>query len=307
MTFYDLAVTILKETQMPMSQTEIWEYAKSKGYDLELGSQGKTPASTIGALIYVNIRDKKNSPFGQTDTRPKKFFLKDVIQPSKAEQIAQEQSVIVAPASKSSFLEKDLHPFLAYFVRYYLKSYAKTIQHLKSDKRDFGEWVHPDMVSCYFPLDDWKPEVIDFSSAIGNVSIKICSFEIKKELGFYNLRESFFQTVSNSSWAHESYLVAADISNEEDFIDELKRLSTSFGIGIIKLDLHDPDSSEIVFPANNKEYLDWDTINKLSTMNPDFREFLKRIKTDISSQEIRKEKYDKVIDKEALQATIKMS
>jgi hypothetical protein len=42
-------------------------------------------------------------------------------------------------------------------------------------------------------------------------------------------------------------------------------------------------------------------------MNPDFREFLKRIKTDISSQEIRKEKYDKVIDKEALQATIKMS
>ena len=63
MTFYDLAVTILKETQMPMSQNEIWEYAKSKGYDLQLGSQGKTPAATIGALLYVNIRDKKNSPF----------------------------------------------------------------------------------------------------------------------------------------------------------------------------------------------------------------------------------------------------
>ena len=105
----------------------------------------------------------------------------------------------------------------------------------------------------------------------------------------------------------KSYLVAADISDEEDFIDELKRLSTSFGIGIIKLDLHDPDSSEIVFPSNNREYLDWDTINKLSSMNPDFREFLKRIKTDLSSQEIRKEKYDKVMDKETLQTTIKMS
>ncbi len=81
------------------------------------------------------------------------------------------------------------------------------------------------MVGCYFPLDEWKPEVFELSSSIGNVSIRIFSFEIKQELNFNNLREAFFQTVSNSSWANESYLVAAKIQNDEEFSNELKRLS----------------------------------------------------------------------------------
>jgi hypothetical protein len=123
-------------------------------------------------------------------------------------------------------------------------------------------------------------------------------------LTFANLREAFFQTVSNSTWANESYLVAAQIQNDEEFVDELKRLSGSFGIGIIKLNIDDPDSSEIMLPGKIKEYLDWDTINKL-TMNPDFKEFIKRIKTDIQSKEVRKEKYDKVLDKEVLVQTLK--
>lgn len=134
---------------------------------------------------------------------------------------------------------------------------------------------------------------------IASTSIKLFSFELKRELNFSNLRESFFQAVSNSSWANEGYLVAAEIDATDDFLDELKRLSTSFGIGVIKLDRTDPDSSELVFPARSKEALDWDTINKL-TINPDFEAFLKRITNDIKSKEIRKEKYDKVLDKEEL-------
>ncbi len=156
------------------------------------------------------------------------------------------------------------------------------------------------MVGCYFPFDDWRSEVVDFSAAIGNVSIKLSSFEIKKDLNFSNLRESFFQTVSNSSWANESYLVASDISNDEDFLKELNRLSTSFGIGVIKIDIDDPDSTEVLFPAKFKEYLDWDAVNKLASLNPDFKEFLKRMQVDISSKEIRKEKYDKICTMEEL-------
>jgi hypothetical protein len=38
--------------------------------------------------------------------------------------------------------------------------------------------------------------------------------------------------------------------------------------------------------------VDWETVNKLSRMNIDFREFLKRVKIDISSKEVRKELYD---------------
>jgi len=178
------------------------------------------------------------------------------------------------------------------------------IQHSRSDKKEFGEWIHPDMVGCYFPIDDWKPEVVEFSASIGSMAIKLFSFEIKKELAFGNLRESFFQAVSNSSWSHEGYLVAAEISVDEDFHAELRRLSSSFGIGVIKINVEEPDSSEILFPARTSENLDWDTINKL-TMNPDFRDFLKRIKIDILSKEIRKEKYNKVCNQDELVKIIK--
>lgn len=303
-TFLELVKKILEEEKKPLSSEEIWEVAKSKGYDKYVGTQGKTPWATIGAQTYVNIRDKKDSPFIKIDTRPKRFYLRSLIKPGEEQRFIEEQPVSVLPPKRFKYLEQDLHPFLAYYADYYLKAYTKTIQHAKSGKGEFSEWIHPDMVGCYFPLDEWKPEVVDFSSTIGNISIKLYSFEIKRELNFSDLRESFFQTVSNSSWANEGYLVASEISNDEDFRNELKRLSTSFGIGIIKINIDDPDSSEVLFPAKFKEYLDWDAINKL-TINSDFKEFLKRIKIDISSKEIRKEKYDKILKKEELARLVK--
>lgn len=305
MTFLELAKTVLEEIKKPLNANEIWEIALQKGLDKKIGTKGKTPWSTLGAQIYVNIRDKKDSVFAVTETRPKRFYLKALInnQTDLIElQLEETENKIIK--SKPQYYEKDLHPFLSYYGYYYLKCYTKTLNHNKSEKKGFGEWVHPDMVGCYFPLDEWKPEVFELSSSIGNVSIRIFSFEIKQELNFNNLREAFFQTVSNSSWANESYLVAAKIQNDEEFSYELKRLSSSFGIGVIKLDIDDPDSSEIILPSRYKEYLDWDTINKL-TMNSDFKEFLKRIKVDISSKEIRKEKYDKIFSAEDLIKTIK--
>ena len=303
-TFFELAKKILEEEKKPLSSEEIWEVAKSKGYDKYVGTQGKTPWATIGAQIYVNIRDKKDSPFIKIDTRPKRFYLRSLIKTGEEQKFIEEQSVSVLPSKKFEYLEKDLHPFLAFYAYYYLNTYTKTIQHTKSGKGGFNEWLHPDMVGCYFPLEEWETEVVDFSSTIGNISIKLYSFEIKRELDFSNLRESFFQTVSNSSWANEGYLVASKISNAEDFQNELKRLSSSFGIGVIKIDIDDPDSSEVLLPAKFKEYLDWDTMNKLAS-NPDFKEFLKRIKIDISSKEIRKEKYDKILTKEELVRLVK--
>lgn len=81
--------------------------------------------------------------------------------------------------------------------------------------------------------------------------------------------------------------------------NELERLSTSFGIGVIRLDIEDPDSTEIVFPAKSKDAVDYDTVNKL-TFNPDFLDLLKRIKNDIQSREIRCEMYDTVLQKDEL-------
>jgi hypothetical protein len=297
MTFLELAKKIIEEEQKPLSDIEIWELAQTKGYHALVGSKGKTPWRSIGAQIYVSIRDDKNTPFCKATKRPTRFFLRNLQETQEYKPLP--ESVAIIPQPLEAFAESDLHPFLAHYSFHYLKAYTKTIRHSTSHRKEFGEWTHPDMVGCYFPIEDWRPEVIEFSSTIGNVAIKLYSFEIKKELNFANLRESFFQTVSNSSWAHQSYLVAAIISDDEDFLSELRRLSSSFGIGIIKINLERPSSTDILFPAKEKEYLDWDSIDKLA-MNGDFREFLKRVKIDISSQEIRKEKYDKVLTEEEL-------
>lgn len=302
LTFLELARRILSEERHPMTSDEIWRTAVARQYDKLLSTKGKTPWATLGARLYVEVRDAKDSSFVKIGTRPTRFFLRKLMKAGDQELLAQAAEPPASP--KIGYKESDLHPFLAYYASLFLKAHSKTIHHSKSDKKEFGEWVHPDMVGCYFPLDEWRPEVIEFSSTMGSCPLKLFSFELKRALSFGNLREAFFQSVSNSSWAHEGYLVAAEISTDEEFRAELRRLSTSFGIGVIRLDVADPDASEILFPPQTREYLDWETINKL-TMNPDFRDFLKRVKTDVSSKEIRKEKYDKVLEVEELVKTIK--
>lgn len=299
MTFIELAERVLKEEKRPLTANEIWTLATEKGYDKQLNSEGKTPWQTLYAQIYVSAKDNPKTPFAKTDSRPKKFYLKSQATHIDLSETAVTSEPTTIKKKKFEFLEKDLHPFLTYYAYYHLRCYTKTINHSLSSKKEFGEWVHPDIVGCYFPLDDWKQEVYELSSSIGNISIRLLSFELKRELSFGNLRESFFQTVSNSSWANESYLVAAEVSDEQEFRDELSRLSTSFGIGVIRLNLEDPHSSEIIFPAKNREALDWETINKL-TMNADFKEFISTVKIDITSKKIHKKEYDQVHDIETL-------
>ena len=271
--------------------------ARTKGYDKEVGSRGKTPARTVGAQLYVDVRDNSHTQFAKTDTRPKRFVLRSLVETLGVKVLDTAQPPIIA--KKVEYLEKDLHSFVVYYGFHYLKAYLKTIRHNKSDKKEFGEWVHPDIVGCYFPFGDWKDEVVEVSSLMGNPAVKLFSFELKRELNFSNLREAFFQAVSNSSWANEGYLAAAEVSNDDDFNNELERLSTSFGIGVIRIDIDEPDSTEIIFPAKSKDFVDWDTINKL-TFNADFRDLLKRIKIDIQSREIRREMYDSVLSKDEL-------
>jgi len=232
--------------------------------------------------------------------RPARYYLKTLArerQPAELEQAASAETTV---PEQYDYKESQLHPYLAHFVHVQFNAYSKTIRHATSKKTEFGEWVHPDMIAVYYP--DWREEVLNLSQLIG-FAVKLYSFEIKKALSFSNLRESFFQAVSNSSFAHEGYLVAADILTDEDFRSELRRLSASFGIGIIELDIEDPDSSHVLVPARERDALDWDALNKVA-MNKDMQDLLKRIKNDLTTKEIRKEEYDKIFLREELLSSI---
>ena len=295
LTFLKLAEILMIEEKRPLSPMEIWELAKIKGYDKQVGTQGKTPWQTIGALIYINIRDNPKSVFVKIKSKPTKFYLKELVSQDEITKIENKEKNLSQPA-QSKLKERDLHPFLAYYAYTYMLVYTKTIYHEKSNKKSYSQWLHPDMVGVYFPIGEWTSEVLDFSKELGSTALKLYSFELKQQLDFTNLREAFFQTVSNSSWANEAYLVAAEINADEDFRNELKRLSSSFGIGIISLNIEDPDATEVLFPAKYRSELDWDNMNKLANENPDFGDFLVRVRKDFVGNEIWKEQYDKVIE-----------
>ncbi len=299
MKFLELASKVLTETKIPMSATEIWNYATAKGYVANLETSGRTPSATFTARLYGAANDKKNESFDVIGVRPKRFYIPGIT-PKENIKIDAEIDIEAAEPTDTKYLEKDLHCVLAYFIRNWFDAYPKTINHSKSKKKEFGEWTHPDMVACYFPSRHWKTDVHELSQMLGDVQLFFYSFEIKQRLSFGNLRESFFQAVSNSSWAHQGFLVAAEISEEPEFFEELSRLSRSFGIGVIKLNIENPDECEIHQPAEEKDLIDWDMVNKLAVLNDDFRGFLSRVKADVKSEEIRVEWYDKKMEAEEI-------
>ena len=263
LTFLGLAERVIAEEKRPLSPSEIWKVAVVKRYHSMLrAKQGKTPASTLYSAIFTDARQNPETLFVKVGDRPARYYLKTLArqqQPAELEQAASAETMV---PGKYDYKESQLHPFLAHFVHVQFNAYSKTIRHATSKKTEFGEWVHPDMVAVYYP--DWREEVLNLSKLTGGFAVKLYSFEIKKELSFSNLRKSFFQAVSNSSFAHEGYLVAADISTDEDFRSELRRLSASFGIGVIELDIEDPNSSHVLVPARERDALDWDALNKVA-------------------------------------------
>lgn len=247
----------------------------------------------------------------QTSERPAQFFLRKLADKIDIQKVQKQKDNEVAKKEKvetKKFNERDLHSLMvAYgFGDTHFKANLKTIYHETSNKGTKGqnEWIHPDLVGVYFPFKDYKKETLELQSHLTISSIKIFSFELKISLSFVNLREYFFQAVSNSSWANEGYLVAININEDPAFRDELRRLNNAFGIGIIKLNTENVFESEILFPASIKQSIDWDTVNRLANENSDFSDFLKFITEDCKLGKV-KSQYDKVFNLEELTKHIK--
>jgi hypothetical protein len=202
-------------------------------------------------------------------------------------------------AEIKKFHERDLHPLLVAYVYgdSHFRANIKTIFHENSLKNQKGqnEWLHPDLVGVYFPFRDYKSETLDIQNHLSISSIKLFSFELKVYVNFLNLRQVYFQAVSNSSWANEGYLVTLDLDDDPALRDEIRRLNNAFGIGLIKLNAENIYESEILFPARTNTAIDWDTVNRLATENTNFNTFLKLIAEDCKLGKV-KSQYDKILE-----------
>ena len=308
-TFKKLAELVLENAKKPLTPLEIWEAAKQIGLFDKLGTVGKTPWLTISAQIYVDIRDNPKSIFYQYSSRPGRFFLTKFREDFKPEEATLEEDS--KEIIKTKYHERDLHSLLVKFVNSApnFKAQVKTIYHENStrNKKGLNKWLHPDLVGVHLPFLDFDIHTLQVQKELYWTAVRFFSFEMKKELNIGNLRECYFQAVSNSNWANEGYLVTLNIIDEDgDLISELRRLNNAFGIGVIKLNAENINESEIILPAKIKQELDWDTIDLLLKKNGDFKGFMEIVKGDITLGRIaNKNNYDLVIKDEDFEEYVK--
>ncbi|EJG4436937.1 HrgA protein [Campylobacter jejuni] len=275
LTYKELIIEVLKQTKKPLNVSEIWQKALEKGLDKKLSSIGQTPTQTIWNRL---LTDKIN--FLKTSIKPTTFWLKE--RENELLKLDDKNEITNEKQEKNKFHERDLHPLLVKFLYENLdfNLNCKTIYHEQSKKGKGGEdkWNYPDIVGVYFPYDDYEKETITLLENIKQNSYKLFSFELKIALNFSNLKECYFQALSNSSWANEGYLVVLQEIDSE-VLSELRRLNQSFGIGVIKLE-KDISNSQILISAKEKE-LDIQTLNMLINKNPNFKEFIDDINKQI--------------------------
>ena len=180
-----------------------------------------------------------------------------------------------------TYKERSLHRLLS---NYLLNKniLSKTIFRETSNRADQAQkWVHPDMVGVEFNEFQESTTRSLLKAAETKEYIALYSYELKRTIeNDHQLKEYFFQALSNSSWANYGYLVAFEIS--EDVMEEMERLNRSFGIGVIKLSPYKDDTT-ILFPARKNE-LDYYTIDKLCRINTDFKNFITRSTKVINAQ-----------------------
>ncbi len=326
MTYKELSKKVLEQAGKPLSVKEIFEKACEMGLDKELSSIGETPIATLGSQLGERNIKEEDKQFYVARKEGKTFFywLKSrerefppqETPDAKEEDDEQSECSDTAKKQKNSFHERVLHPLLVKFLSEdpNFKLLCKTIRHEKclKDKKGKCEWNYPDIVGVYFPYNKYPPfdkydgETLKFLHHTGQKRHKLFSFELKKELSFSNLKESYFQAVSNSTWANEGYLVVFEI--EDKILGELRRLNQSFGIGVIKLE-SEISNSKILLPAKERE-IDIPTLNMLIEQSPkDFKPFMekinKQIEKGLDTAVDMENFFDEVLDDEAMQKRIK--
>jgi len=192
--------------------------------------------------------------------------------------------------------EHDLYPRLTAFLAAEWGLHSKRIDEKTASNRrgpQGNQWLFPDLVAMEDLTADLHQEVRDWVSEASAKKVRLWAFEVKLLLNRSNVREAFFQTVSNSSWANFGYLVAADIQAGET-VKELRMLSALHGVGVIRLDRENPAESEVLIPARERPEIDWANANRLAVENKDFLGVVKLVRQFHQTGDPRERDWDRL-------------
>ncbi len=218
-----------------------------------------------------------------TEGRPRKYYYTsqtDRDEIATAETGKEDRKPVASVEQATSINEHALYPKLSEYLFSELGVHSKRINEKKSsNNRGPGgnKWLYPDLVGMEDLSREWHQEIRDCVKQYADRKTKLWSFEVKLLVNRSNVREVFFQTVSNSSWANLGYLVAAEIEGRET-IKELLMLTSLHGIGLIRLNAENPTESEILIPAKERSEVDWNTANRLVKENRDFLDYIELVR-----------------------------
>lgn len=250
-----------------------------------------TEAALLGQLVaeiganrpawqrkYPNLRT--------TEGRPRRYYWTDK---SEIEEVRESEDthnalnsnpVTIEPIAAARVLERDLYPMLLEFVSSEVGASAFRINEATASNRrgpGANKWLYPDIVAIEALTSGMNKEVVGALQHSGERRARVWSFEVKRLLNRSNVREAYFQAVSNSSWASFGYLVAAEIEGA-DTLREIQMLYGVHGIGLIEIDMDSPTESILRIPAREKLSIEWSMCSRLADENRDFLSVMKRLR-----------------------------
>ncbi|TFW51796.1 HrgA protein [Bradyrhizobium sp. MOS001] len=223
--------------------------------------------------------EKRYPELRSTETRPRQFYW---TQKTEHDEVVEaEASTRTAPESEKPVPgEHSLYPSAINFLSSEYGVKAFRIDERKSSNAGSSgsnRWLYPDIVGLQSLAQGLNAEVAEAIRASSDRKVKLWSVEVKVLLNRSNVREAYYQSVSNSSWANLGYLAATEIEGAGT-LDELRILFGMHGIGLIKLDPENPSEGEILIPARERLEVEWAMCSRLANENPDFRTFIKKVR-----------------------------
>ena len=216
-----------------------------------------------------------------TESRPRQYYWTEK---SELEEIVEAENAVPSNTVKNGdpgrVLERDLYPMLIQFVGSEFGATAFRIDEgTASNRRGPGgnKWLYPDIVALEALTVGLNKEVVEAVRHSGDRRARLWSFEAKRLLNRSNVREAYFQAVSNSSWASFGYLVAAEIEGS-DTLKEIQMLYAVHGIGLIELDIESPTESIVRIPARERLAIEWSMCSRLADENRDFQTYIRKVR-----------------------------
>ena len=249
-------------------------------------------SAEIGASWRTIVDSNKNIQF--IEVRPRQFYW-EAGNNSNAETVPETTTPNSQTIADRTFSEHDLYPILGSVVFNEMRCYSMRIDERagsNSNGPKGNHWLYPDVVGMIPLSEKWNKEVSALADSIATERVSLVSFEIKKDITRSDIREYFFQTVSNSTWANFAYLAAVNLKGNAN--EELTLLCSSYGVGFIQIDINDPSNSQVRIPARFKESIDVNGLNRLATENRDAREYVENVSTYIKTGRLKLSDWDLV-------------